>query len=143
MKYSRETFPVGHKVHEFMQYMADTWVHSNAHPPSTWCQFGLPIRTNNAVEGWHRAFHARMGLRPALYSFISKLAFDATSVNDRVAKGDFLVRENKDKIGKEKKIDELTEDVEARKIVMALYLDGVADILGYNEKAGKKANKKK
>ena len=139
---AQENFAIGHKVHVFLKYVEENWISSAAHPPSTWCQQDLVIRTNNGVEGWHRAFKCRMGIRPSVYSFLSKLAFDATTIIECIQRGEFSVKENRPKTEMEKKINAITTNLLEKKIRMGKFLDDVAEALGYNEKRGKKNTKK-
>lgn len=43
--------------HQLLEYMESTWISSCIFPPSSWSIFGLVIRTNNDVEGWHNGLN--------------------------------------------------------------------------------------
>ena len=122
-----------HTIHQFFLYVESQWIESTCHPPSSWCQYGLQVRTNNAMEGWHRAFNRRMGARPALYTFISKLAFDADSVSDIITNGDFFVKKNKDQTAVEEKISIATEKCRSGEIKMSNFLDEICNIFKYGQ----------
>ena len=48
-------------VDQLCQYIQETWIASVSEqwPPSAWSVFRSTIRTNNDVEGWHRALNNR------------------------------------------------------------------------------------
>ena len=58
--------------HQFLRYVESQWVSSTTFPPKSWSQYGLEIRTNNDVEGWHRGFNSGQP-RPAFYTFMTKV----------------------------------------------------------------------
>ncbi|XP_041367327.1 uncharacterized protein LOC121381957 [Gigantopelta aegis] len=47
------------KVENVLAYMKRTWFRSSVWKVENWSIFGLPIRTNNNTEGWHRRINAR------------------------------------------------------------------------------------
>lgn len=44
---------------EFVNYIKNTWIKGTTWPPATWSIYGMPVRTNNDVEGWHNALNRR------------------------------------------------------------------------------------
>ena len=129
---------ITHPIHQFFTYIETQWIDSASHPPSSWCQHGLQVRTNNSLESWHRSFNKRMGARPALYTFISKLAFDAEAIGDIIVKGDFVVRENKEKTALEEKITNATERFKSGLLKMSQLLDEICEIFKYGHTKTKK-----
>lgn len=47
------------RLDQFMNYVSDTWLHSNIWPVESLSMFGRSIRTNNDVEGWHNKLNCR------------------------------------------------------------------------------------
>jgi hypothetical protein len=48
-------------LHNFMQYIEDTWISSSVFKPQKWSVCGHAIRTNNDVEGWHARLNRLIG----------------------------------------------------------------------------------
>lgn len=77
----------------FTRYIANTWMTSSIHPPTTWSVFKKSVATNNDVEGWHAALNRRAGGRSNLpfYLLISRLQDEAAGVHLEIR----LVKEKK------------------------------------------------
>ena len=78
-------------VDQLCQYIQQTWIASEQWPPSAWSVFRSTIRTNNDVEGWHRALNNRAGrgqlqlyvLLPLLQREASLLPLQAKLVHEK------------------------------------------------------------
>ncbi|KAK3719185.1 hypothetical protein QZH41_020418 [Actinostola sp. cb2023] len=46
-------------LRQLMDYINKTWVETTTWPPSTWSVYGMSVRTNNDVEGWHNRLNRR------------------------------------------------------------------------------------
>ena len=44
---------------KLLHYIEDTWIESIMWPLSSWSVYGLAIRTNNDIEGWHNRLNQR------------------------------------------------------------------------------------
>ena len=77
------------QMQDFLAYVDKTWVTSTVFPISSWCQYDLPVRTNNHTEGYHRSFNDLVGSRPPLHRFIEALHSCAIANRNRLAKEDF------------------------------------------------------
>ncbi|XP_060591063.1 uncharacterized protein LOC132746031 [Ruditapes philippinarum] len=53
-----------------LAYIRRTWIDNDMWPVHSWSVFGLSIRTNNDVEGWHRRLNGRAGGTPPFYLLI-------------------------------------------------------------------------
>ncbi|XP_060554303.1 uncharacterized protein LOC132715331 isoform X2 [Ruditapes philippinarum] len=62
-----------------LAYIRRTWIDNDMWPVHSWSVFGLSIRTNNDVEGWHRRLNGRAGGTPPFYLLI-KLLYDEAQV---------------------------------------------------------------
>ena len=71
---------------EFVNYIDNTWVKSSTWPPTSWSIYGMPVRTNNDVEGWHNALNRRAFGKCQLpfYMFIQLLHQEARLVQLQV-----------------------------------------------------------
>ena len=85
-----------------MEYMRKTWIVSIVWPPSAWSMYGLGIRTNNDVEGWHR-LNKRGRHHMPFYMLITLLHDEARLVHIQAR----LVSEEKLKRHQEKKYRKL------------------------------------
>ena len=85
-------FPEDHQVHKYVKYRQDTWIQSTVHPPSTWCQYRLLLRTNNDLEGWHRSYNQRVKLHPAFYLFVERTYAELVLTRGLIQTGDFQRR---------------------------------------------------
>ena len=76
------------QMQDFLAYVDTTWVTSSVFPISSWCQYDLPVRTNNHTEGYHSSFNDLVGSRPPLHRFIEALHSCAIVNRNRLAKED-------------------------------------------------------
>ena len=81
--------PADHVMNNLLVYFEQTWILSSVHPPETWSQYGVTIRTNNGIEGWHMTMNKIFGRRPHLYTFIRGVASNVQSYRDDIAANDF------------------------------------------------------
>ena len=63
-----------------MDYVEQNWINSSIWPPNV---FGLAVRTNNNIEGWHCGLHSRACWKSNLpfYVFMELLLKEAKLVN--------------------------------------------------------------
>ena len=87
---SSRRYDQSHPIHRFMEYMERQWVESGVFPKSAWSQYGVRVRTNNDLEGWHRSFNVYMGSRPHLYTFVCRVAAEADKTKDMIVAKDFM-----------------------------------------------------
>ncbi|XP_041350870.1 uncharacterized protein LOC121369860 [Gigantopelta aegis] len=62
------------------EYVGNTWITSAVWPPSSWSVYGLSIRTNNDVEGWHNRLNKRGRPHMPFYMLITLLFKEARLV---------------------------------------------------------------
>ena len=87
-------------IRSLMDYMRKTWIVSTVWPPSAWSVYGLSIRTNNDVEGWHNILNKRGRPHMPFYMLITLLHDEERVVHLQVQ----LVNEEKLKRHQEKNI---------------------------------------
>ena len=46
-------------LEKLWKYMLDTWINGKIWTPVDWSVYGVAIRTNNDVEGWHTRLNHR------------------------------------------------------------------------------------
>ena len=119
---------VDHPLPSFMDYVKRQWVQSMTFPPSSWAQFGVQTRTNNDLEGWHRALNAYLGPRPHLYAFLQKVAKDAETTRDLVTVEDFTRRSSVKQSQREERIAKLQDKYMDRDITPGAYLDAIRHV---------------
>ncbi len=90
-----------------MEYMKKTWITSTVWPPSAWSVYGLSIRTNNDVEGWHNRLNKRGHPHMPFYMLITLLHDEARLVHLQVR----LVSESKLKRHQEKKYRDVQKKI--------------------------------
>jgi hypothetical protein len=90
-----------------VEYMRKTWITSTVWPPSAWSVYGLSIRTNNDVEGWHNRLNKRGRPHMPFYMLITLLHDEARLVHLQVQ----LVSESKLKRHQEKKYRDLQKKI--------------------------------
>jgi len=94
-------------LRSLMEYMRKTWIASTVWPPSAWSVYGLSIRTNNDVEGWHNRLNKRGRPHMPFYMLITLLHDEARLVHLQVR----LVSEEKFKRHQEKKYRKLQNTI--------------------------------
>ena len=65
------------RVMNVVDYVMNYWV-EGPWCPADWSVFGLQVRTNNDVEGWHHGLN-KMGVKPTMYILIQRLKDMSTS----------------------------------------------------------------
>lgn len=60
-----------------MRYIRRTWLTNPLWPVECWSVYGMSVRTNNDVEGWHRRLNVRAGGTPPFYLLIRLLHAEA------------------------------------------------------------------
>ena len=98
------------ELERFFNYVNTTWIQSTVWPPSTWSVYGMNIRTNNDVEGWHNRLIASGHREMPLYTLLGLLKEEAAYLNLQI----YLVsekrlkrRQRKQSTTNEKKINDL------------------------------------
>ena len=61
-------------------YISDTWITSSLHGPHRWSVFGMPIRTNNDVEGWHNKLNKKVNHKSPFYLLVTTLHNEASQI---------------------------------------------------------------
>ena len=46
-------------LQQLYSYMLDTWISGSTWTPVDWSVFGVAVRTNNDLEGWHTRLNNR------------------------------------------------------------------------------------
>jgi hypothetical protein len=64
----------------FSRYFKKTWLESSVWPPTAWSVYGLSIRTNNDLEGWHYRLNKKGKPQMNLYMLIQLLHSEADFV---------------------------------------------------------------
>lgn len=128
---SSRRYEENHPIHGFIAYLGRQWVESTLFPTSAWSQFGVRVRTNNDLEGWHRQFNVYMGARPHLYSFACKVAQEADATRDKIVAKDFQRRSCEATTQRERRLENITEKYLRREITASTMLDRVANVYGY------------
>ena len=132
IKITAQGFPEDHKVHENLGYIESQWIRPAVFPPSTWCQYGIPLRSNNDLEGWHRAFNVRVRNRPTFYLFVQRVYSEMVDTRNTIRSGDFQRRNNSQTIRHNEALATLwrrfheTDGQQPWDLV-----DGIARIFGY------------
>ena len=133
-EHARSKYPGIAQIHEFFAYVETTWVTSTIFPVSSWCQYKLPVRTNNRTEGYHRSFNEIVGARPPLYRFMEALHSCVISNRDRLAKEDFDSRRSTKLSQKEEKVLNATDAwvaVRAPWKEVTTVLDYISKVFGF------------
>ena len=77
---------VDQRFTDLTEYVHLTWINSNVWPPENWTVFGLAIRTNNDLEGYHRGLnHRANGNGLGLYKLLYLLEQEAKHVDLQTA----------------------------------------------------------
>ena len=83
-------------LQQLCEYISETWINSTVWSPKQWSVYGLAVRTNNDVEGWHRRFNERASSGQLnLYLLIQLMHKEAELVNLQVATFKNLKYQNK------------------------------------------------
>ena len=61
-------------------YINDTWITSSLHGPHRWSVFGMPIRADNDIEGWHNKLNKKVNHRSPLYLLVTALHNEASQI---------------------------------------------------------------
>ena len=61
-------------------YINNTWITSLLHGPHRWSVFGMPIRTNNDVEGWHNKLNKKVNHKSPFYLLVTALHNEASQI---------------------------------------------------------------
>ena len=96
-------------------------------------ELGLPL-TNNAVEGWHRAFQHTVGyVHPTVYKLINSMRLEQSHTKNLKAKidaGQNLVRKNQKYVRVTAAIRRLVDNFNQRKLLD--YLRGISHNIELN-----------
>lgn len=65
-----------HALITLLDYIKNTWIHSDIWPPRAWCVFGRSIRTNNDLEGWHNRLNRKARKGQLNFYLLIKLISD-------------------------------------------------------------------
>lgn len=128
-------YPAAHAVHSFLEYLGETWVHSNLFSPDTWSQFGLELKTNNDLEGYHTGLNRIMGPRPAFYAFVERMFVQLGNSRMQIQSGDLNRRECQQTADKHRAIEALMQQYVDRRIDLWPVLDGIATLFDYRRGA--------
>ena len=75
------------KLHSLVAYIENTYINGSVYDPSSWSAFGMSVRTNNDVEGWHhhlnRLCTGSGKVNVNLYQLIEVLHKEATRVDSQ------------------------------------------------------------
>jgi len=71
-------------VRSLMEYLRKTWIVSTVWAPSAWSVYGLGIRTDNDVDGWHNILNKRGRPHMPFYILITPLHDEARLVHLQV-----------------------------------------------------------
>ena len=66
------------KFADLLQYFQNTWIEHPTWKPENWSIFGLTIRTNNSVEGWHNRIKSPS--KGSFYGLVDELKREADLV---------------------------------------------------------------
>ena len=129
-------FPENHQVHKYVKYLQDTWMQSTVHPPSTWCQYRLPLRTNNDLEGWHRSYNQRVKLHPAFYLFLERTYAELVQTRGLIQTGDFQRRTAATTTANDAALQNIWEQLEGQETCnINDVLDSIARVFKYRASA--------
>ena len=118
-----------HPLRSFVDYMKRQWIQSVTFPPSSWSQFGVQTRTNNDLEGWHRALNASVGPRPHLYGFLQKISKEVETTRDLISVEDITRRRTTRKqTERDQRISMLQTRYQDRELTAGAYLDAVQHV---------------
>ena len=129
-------FPEDHQVHKYVKYLQDTWIQSTVHPPSTWCQYRLLLRTNNDLEGWHRSYNQRVKLHPAFYLFVERTYAELVLTRGLIQTGDFQRRTAASTAATDAALQNIWEQLEGQETINIYdVLDSIARVFKYRASA--------
>ena len=122
------------KLNIFLKYWEAQWGEGGRVPKEKWGVFSNPIRTNNAVEGWHnRIAHQCRRLRLNEWSFIIWAKKEQDNVRTKliqIAGGNSIAREpSKIQKDKNQKVENLINLYTKGDIDCIPFLDSVSDTL--------------